>query len=78
MYVVGRGVKEDVVQAHKWLNLAASRASGKEADDAVHARDKLAGYMTTAQVAEAQRLASAWKPSTQPSGSNLHPAGGGR
>ena len=59
LYLQGLGVLQDYVEAHKWLNLAASR--GEEA--AVEERDALAEEMTPAQVAEAQALAQAWRPS---------------
>lgn len=58
MYVQGRGVLQDFVQAHKWYNLSA--AQGEQS--AVEARDALAKQMTPAQIAEAQRLAREWKP----------------
>ena len=57
-YANGQGVPQDYVQAHMWANLAA--ASGYA--DAVKNRDIFAAKMTPAQIAEAQRLASAWKP----------------
>jgi len=61
MYADGIGVPEDYVQAHLWLSLAASRleTSGVR-DHAVRNRDRIAGLMTPAQVAEAQRLAREW------------------
>ncbi len=65
MYVRGEGVPQDYVLAHMWLNLAASRFSASEAekrDHAVKNRDLVAAQMTPAQIAEAQRLARAWKP----------------
>lgn len=49
---------QDYVQAHKWYNLGAT-AGDKEA---ITNRDIVAGKMTPAQIAEAQKLASAWKP----------------
>ena len=57
MYVAGQGVTQDYVQAHKWFNLSA--ASGNA--NAVKNRDLVASKMTPAQIAEAQRLASAWR-----------------
>jgi TPR repeat protein len=60
MYANGQGVPQDYVTAHMWLNLAA--ASGNK--DAVVPRDGLAKQMTSAQVAEAQKLAREWKPMT--------------
>ena len=61
----GEGIPEDYVQAHMWFNLAASRFSASEAenrDQAVQVRDTVASKMTPAQLAEAQKLARAWKP----------------
>ena len=63
MYFEGRGVSQNDVQAHKWINLAASRTTEK-AEDFRSARDELAKIMTAAQIAEAQRLAREWQPKT--------------
>jgi hypothetical protein len=56
----GRDVLDawDYVVAHQWFNLAA--ATG--AKDAKEMRDIVAAKMTSAQIAEAQRLAREWKP----------------
>ena len=65
MYFTGRGVLQDYVEAHMWLNLAASRFSAAETrnrDQAIRDRDHVAAKMTPAQVAEAQKLAREWKP----------------
>ena len=64
----GKGVPQDYVQSHMWLNLAASRypASDKENRDiAVKYRDIVAARMTSAQIAEAQKLAREWKPTQE-------------
>jgi len=58
MYADGEGVPQDYVQAHMWFNLAA--AQGDEV--AVKNRDTIAKLMTQTQVADAQRLARAWRP----------------
>ena len=58
MYDNGRGVPQDYVQAHKWYNLAA--VSGDA--DAVKNRDLAAAKMTPAQIVEAQKLATEFKP----------------
>ena len=58
MYDNGQGVPQNHVQAHKWFNLAG--AGGDE--DGRKNRDIVAKVMTPAQIAEAQRLASEWKP----------------
>ena len=62
IYSHGQGVPQDYVQAHKWLNLAASHASGDDQKKYADHRDSLAGKMTAQQIAEAQRLARDWKP----------------
>lgn len=59
-YWAGRGVPQDYVLAHMWWNLAAAQGD----DIAAGARDNLASQMTADQIAEAQRLARAWKPTT--------------
>ena len=57
MYRDGLCVPKDYVRAHMRMNLAASH-------DHYFAgfRDRLATEMTPAQIAEAQRMASEWKP----------------
>jgi hypothetical protein len=61
MYRDGQGVPQDFVRAHMWFNLVALGASDASfRDQAVRDRNELAGKMTPAQIAEAQRLASGW------------------
>ena len=64
MYANGQGVPQDYVQAHKWVNLAASRTTGEVAEKSRLLRDQLAEKMTASQVAEAQQLAREWQPKT--------------
>ena len=64
IYDNGEGVPQDYVQAHKWVNLAASRTTGEVAENSRILRDKLAEKMTASQIAEAQRLAREWQPNT--------------
>ncbi len=64
MYRDGEGVPQDYVRAHKWINLAASRASAEKNKEDASARDRVAEKMTPAQIAETQRLAREWKPKT--------------
>jgi peptidoglycan hydrolase-like protein with peptidoglycan-binding domain len=71
MYRDGQAVPQDYVLAHQWLNLAA--AGGQQ--DAARARDELAERMEPSQIAEAQQLARAWRPS-QAVASNETDAGG--
>ena len=61
---LGNGVPQDYVQAHKWINLAASRTTTEKAGDYRLARDEVAEKMTASQVAEAQRLAREWQQKT--------------
>lgn len=63
MYEDGRGVTQDYVQAHKWFSLAAARATNAFMKGMANQnKDKVAAMMTPAQIAEAQSLASDWKP----------------
>jgi uncharacterized protein len=62
MYAYGYGVPQDYVSAHMWSNLSA--AQGREG--AATFRDLVARRMTPAQIAEAQKLAREWKPTTPP------------
>ena len=65
MYTDGRGVLQDAVTAHMWLNLAAAQYSGSLGDLYVRARDRVAARLTPEQRAEAQRLAREWRPIDQ-------------
>ena len=58
MYAKGEGVPQNYIQAHMWLNLAGARGNEK----ARKTRDIVKDKMTPEQIAEAQRLASVWKP----------------
>ena len=72
MYTNGKGVPQDFVQAHKWINLAASQNTAHRwfSYDTATAesyrlwRDEVAERMTAKQIAEAQRLAREWQPKT--------------
>lgn len=58
MYLEGRGVPQNDVEAYKWSSLVAAQGES----DAATNRDIARGKMPSAQIAEAQRLAAAWKP----------------
>jgi uncharacterized protein len=58
MYGSGQGVKRDYVQAYKWLNICAAKGN----NGCVTQRDLIAKKLKPGQVAEAQRLATAFKP----------------
>ena len=57
-YQQGRGVLQDYVEAHKWLNLAA----GRGVQGALEERDALSAGMTDDERAEARALARQWRP----------------
>ncbi len=61
MYKKGRGVPQDYVQAHMWLNLAGAQGHRQ----AAKYRGIIAERMTPAQIAEAKRLAGKWRPRRQ-------------
>ena len=65
-YHTGEGVPQDDTLAHMWCNLAASNLTGDDRDLAVTNRDQVAKEMTPEAIAEAQRLASEWKPKSSP------------
>ena len=62
MYASGHGVPQDYVLAYMWRNLAAAGGGAFTREKAAKARDDLAGKMSPAQIAEAQKRASAWRP----------------
>ena len=55
MYRDGEGVPQDYVRAYMWFNVAAIKDEG-----AAERRESLAALMTAEQIAEAQRLSSAF------------------
>jgi TPR repeat protein len=63
MYEAGIGVPKDYVLAYMWWNLAAARSLPGDTV-AAEARDKVAAKMTADQIAEAQKLAREWKPTS--------------
>jgi TPR repeat protein len=56
MYAAGRTVPADLVSAHKWFNLAAMRGN----PEAIRLRREIAGEMSAAEIAAAQRAARDW------------------
>ena len=55
-YCTGRDGTVDLIQAHKWFNIAATRGN----DEAKRYRSELAGDMSKSQIIQAQRLAREW------------------
>ena len=62
-YLKGDGVLKDFVLSYMWFNLAAAQNE----EHAAGARDETANHMTSTQIAEAQKLAREWRPTTLPS-----------
>ncbi|HEX4892676.1 MAG TPA: hypothetical protein VFV47_05265 [Hyphomicrobiaceae bacterium] len=56
MYCAGRDVAPDLVEAHKWFNLAAARGNM----DARRYRSEIARELTKAEIGDAQRRAREW------------------
>ena len=56
MYCVGREVDVDLIEAHKWFNLAAMRGN----DDAKRYRLEISREMSKLDISRAQRLAREW------------------
>jgi hypothetical protein len=50
------GAPCDLIEAHKWFNLAAARGH----EEAAHCRADIADEMTAREIAEAQRRARQW------------------
>jgi hypothetical protein len=50
------GAKCDLIEAHKWFNLAAARGH----EEAAHCRADISDEMTAREIAEAQRRARQW------------------
>jgi TPR repeat protein len=74
MYASGRGTAQDYVRALMWFNLAVSFGDTKPpaplgiklvdtpTSTGVEQRDRLMSLMTSAQIAEAERMAREWRP----------------
>ena len=56
IYCTGRDVNVDMVEAHKWFNLAAMRGN----DEAKHYRLELSREMSKTDIGKAQKLAREW------------------
>ena len=64
IYSAGAGVAVDLIEAHKWFNIAAMRGHA----DAARLRREIAEQMADAEIGRAQRAARDWLKS-HPSGS---------
>jgi TPR repeat protein len=65
MYSEGRGVPQDYVLAHMWLNLAAASSDVLTHKSATEKRADVAAKMTPDQIAEAQKMAREWVPKSE-------------
>ena len=63
LYYGGVGVPRDYVLGHMWTNLAASRDNPRGVG-ILDPLNRVTEKMTPTQIAEAERLASEWKPKT--------------
>ncbi len=63
LYLNGQGTPQDYVLAHMWIDLAATTATGDDRKRYYELLDTVSAKMNIHQIAEADRLASAWKPS---------------
>lgn len=62
LYQFGKGLPKDSVQALMWYEVAIARAAAGDRDSIVELRDDVITGMTPVQIAEARRLARAFKP----------------
>lgn len=72
VYSVGVGVAIDLVEAHKWFNIAALRGHG----DAARLRREIAELMSDSEIGQAQRAARDWlkgHPQPQPQMQHAEP-----
>ena len=62
IYDRGEGVTTDFVTAEVWYDLAAAHAEPGKRDYWARMRDAVAGKLTRAELAQAQKRAAAWTP----------------
>ena len=55
-YSTGHGVPIDLIEAHKWFNLAVARGY----KEAAHWREEIADELSAAEITRAQREAREW------------------
>ena len=60
-YWAGRGIGEDLVEAYKWLDLAATYSTNREQETAVQARSALSRVLTPSQIEDAKKRAREWQ-----------------
>ena len=65
LYEFGHGVTRNDVLAYMWYHIAARSTDDTWRDVAAENRDEIADGMTSAQIAEAKKMAKEWKPNAQ-------------
>jgi uncharacterized protein len=65
LYEFGHGVTRNDVLAYMWYHIAAHSTDDTWRDVAAENRDEIADGMTSAQIAEAKKMAKEWKPTAQ-------------
>lgn len=65
LYEFGHGVTRDDVLAYMWYHIAAHSTDNAWRDVAAENRDEIADGMTSAQIAEAKKMAKEWRPKAQ-------------
>lgn len=64
LYRFGKGVQQNYVEAYKWFYLATAHSRGPDQESIQELQNATAARMNPAQIAEARRLASEWRPKT--------------
>ena len=67
-YGTGRGVSQNFVTSHMWMTLAAAQLTGATRHGALKFLSTIAAAMSSTQIAEAQRLAQGWTPTSDGKG----------
>jgi uncharacterized protein len=62
LYYYGQGTLQNLAQAHLWISLAAASATGEDQKKFSKMLVDVSAKMTPAQLADAEKLAQAWKP----------------
>ena len=60
MYVMGKCIAQDYVEACKWFTIARAHSSGDDQTEYAHALEEVIKSMTSAQLAEAEVRAREW------------------
>lgn len=66
LFSAGNGVPQDYLESYVWLSLAYSRFGTDTQKQIDELRKSVAGHLTPAQIDEAQRRVSEWKPTIDP------------